>query len=206
MAREIHDQAIQDLLSLNYELEEIEEHVADSTVAVDDVVEIRQSIRVLVEDLRRICGNLRPPTIDSLGLDGALRSYARQWSRRTGIEVRVDMGEEFGRLPEGLELSIFRIVQEALNNIWKHAEATAAWVQIESSSPRLLLVSVGDNGRGLADGYDLALASEQGHYGLLGISERVALLGGRLRFVNQADGGLLVQVEVPHPKTVRSLF
>ncbi len=203
LAREIHDQAIQDLLSLNYELEELEERVDHAAASADDVIEIRQSIRVLVEDLRRICGNLRPPTIDSMGLDGALRSYARQWSERTGITVSLDMGEGFGRLPEGIELSIFRIVQEALNNIWKHAQATEARVRFESSSPRLLLISVADNGRGLADEFDLSVAAEQGHYGLLGISERVALLGGRLRFVNQPEGGLLMQAEIPHPKATR---
>lgn len=203
LAREIHDQAIQDLLSLNYELEEIEDRVVEATATVDDVVEIRQSIRVLVEDLRRICGNLRPPTIDSLGLDGALRSYSRQWSARTRIEVSLKIEDGFGRLPEAIELSIFRIVQEALNNIWKHAQATHASVKIEASSPRLLLVSIGDNGRGLSTDYDLAAARANESYGLLGISERVALLGGRLRFVNQNGGGLLVQAEIPHPKTVR---
>ena len=202
LAREIHDQAIQDLLSLNYELEEIEERVTEATVQPDDIIEIRQSIRTLIEDLRRICGNLRPPTIDSLGLDAALRSYLREWQRRTGIVVELDIGDDFGRLPESLELTIFRIIQEALNNIWKHAEATEAEVKLESSSPRLMLISITDNGRGVDKSFNLSELSNSGHYGLLGISERVALLQGRLRFANQGSGGLLIQIEIPHPRMV----
>lgn len=204
LAREIHDQAIQDLLSLNYQLEEIEQLIVEQTVAADDVIEVRQSIRQLVEDLRRICGNLRPPTIDSLGLDAALRSYTQEWSRRTGIEVRLEIEDDFGRLPEALELSIFRIVQEGLNNIWKHAEASEASVSLRPTSPRLLLISIADNGHGLSQKFDLSLLSSDGHYGLLGISERVALLGGRLRFENRKSGGLLMQVEIPHPKAIKS--
>ena len=202
LAREIHDQAIQDLLSLNYELEEIEDRVTTKKVETDDIVEIRQSIRTLVEDLRRICGNLRPPTIDSLGLDAALRSYVREWQRRTGIVVELEIGDDFGRLPESLELTIFRIIQEALNNIWKHAEATDATVKLHSSSPRLMLISIVDNGRGIGKSFNLSELSSSGHYGLLGISERVALLQGRLRFANQDSGGLLVQIEIPHPRMI----
>ncbi|MGB1250672.1 MAG: ATP-binding cassette domain-containing protein [Candidatus Promineifilaceae bacterium] len=202
LAREIHDQAIQDLLSLNYELEEIEDRVSQKKVVPDDIVEIRQSIRTLVEDLRRLCGNLRPPTIDSLGLDAALRSYVREWERRTGIIVALEVRDDFGRLPESLELSIFRIVQETLNNVWKHAEATEAEVKLESNSPRLMLITITDNGRGLDKSFNLSELSSSGHYGLLGISERVALLQGRLRFANQGSGGLLVQIEIPHPRMI----
>lgn len=200
LAREIHDQAIQDLLSLNYELEDIEASVSAETATTDDIVEIRQSIRTLVEDLRRICGALRPPTIDSLGLPAALRSMSRDWSGRTGIMVEIDVADDFGRLPEELELSIFRIVQEGLNNISKHANATEAQVSLNPTSPRLLLVSIADNGQGLNEAFNLGQLGGAGHYGLLGISERVALMGGRLRFENQQTGGLLVQVEVPHPR------
>lgn len=201
LAREIHDVSIQDLLSLNYELEEIEESVAKGDATSDDITEIRQSIRSLVEDLRRICGDLRPPTIDSLGLPAALRSSARDWSRRTGILIELEVTEDFGRLPETIELSIFRIVQESLNNIWKHANATEAKVSLRPISPRLLLVSIYDNGKGLSESFSLAELGGAGHYGLLGISERVALMGGRLRFENRPKGGLLLQVEVPHPRT-----
>lgn len=200
LARELHDQMIQDLLSLNYQLEEMAEQAAEQVVRVDDIEDVRHQIRQMVEDLRRICGNLRPPTIDSFGLGAALQSYTREWRDRTGVEVMLMLDANFGRLPEAIELSIFRIVQEGLNNVWKHAQATEVSVSLQPTSPRMLLISIADNGLGLVKDFDLASLSRNGHYGLLGISERVALMGGRLNFRNQPGGGSLLQVEIPHPK------
>jgi len=207
-AREIHDQVIQDLLGVNYQLEEIEADEVVTPAIKNELVDIRHSIRILVDDLRRICGDLRPPTIDSLGLGAAIQSCARDWAERTGISLALDLDSGLGRLPEAIELSIFRIVQEGLANVRKHARASAVQICLRHTSPRTLMISIADNGRGLADGFDLSTLSTEGHYGLLGISERVALLGGRLRLQNQASGGLLLQVEIPHPRvgaTVRPL-
>jgi signal transduction histidine kinase len=154
----------------------------------------------LVDDIRRICGSLRPPTIDSLGLTAALQSYAREWAKRTGIEVEVRLKLNPGRLPEPIELSIFRIIQEALSNIQRHSQATHVEIALEHTSPRTLMVSIADNGYGLTEDFDLSKLSGQGHYGLLGISERAALLSGHLRVHNRSEGGLLLQVEVSHPR------
>lgn len=203
LARELHDQLIQDLLSLNYQLEEIEgKSEGEASAIASDVADVRQDIRALVEELRRICGNLRPPTIDSLGLGAALQSYLRTWNERTGIKATLHLDSHFGRLPEELELSIFRIIQEGLNNTWKHSGARKVDVTLKHTSPRMLLVSIADDGAGLADNFNLSTLSQGGHYGLLGISERVALLGGRLNFLNRHSGGVLIQVEIPHPRVV----
>ena len=206
LARELHDQMIQDLLSLNYQLEEMGEKVMAQAELSADVQDVRHQIRQMVEDLRRICGNLRPPTIDSFGLGAALKSYTREWSDRTGIEVKLFLDANFGRIPEAIELSIFRIVQEGLNNVWKHAHASEVMVSLQPTSPRMLLISIADNGLGLVKDFDLSALSRVGHYGLLGISERVALLGGRLNFQNQPGGGLLLQVQIPHPRAEMASF
>ncbi|MCB0195782.1 MAG: ATP-binding cassette domain-containing protein [Anaerolineae bacterium] len=200
LARELHDQVIQDLLSVNYQLEEIESSDNESPELVNELEDVRTSIRQMVDDLRRICGNLRPPTIDSLGLGAALQSYTQDWSERHNIAVSLELDTKLGRLPEAIELSIFRIVQEGLSNIRKHARASAIEIRLKHTSPRTLLISVADNGKGLKDSFDLSELAAQEHYGLLGISERVALLGGRLRLQNQPGGGLLLQVEIPHPR------
>jgi signal transduction histidine kinase len=200
LARELHDQMLQDLLSLNYDLEEMEAKAAGLSSLQGDWVEMRNNIRGMVEDLRQICGNLRPPTIDSLGLGAALKSYLHDWSQRTGIEVKLEIDENFGRLPEAIELSIFRIIQEGVNNIWKHADASRAEVVLKHTSPRMLSVSIADNGVGLQTTFDLSKLSAAGHFGLLGLSERVALLGGRMQFRNLPDGGLVINVEIPHPR------
>jgi signal transduction histidine kinase len=104
-----------------------------------------------------------------------------------------------GRLPEAIELSIFRIIQEGLSNIRKHAHATSVQVVLKHTSPRALMISIADNGRGLPSGFNLSILAAAGHYGLLGISERVALLEGRLSVQNQEAGGMLLQAEIPHP-------
>jgi signal transduction histidine kinase len=204
LAREIHDQVIQDLLGVNYQLEEIETNEVVTPPLKGELTDIRNSIRVLVDDLRHICGNLRPPTIDSLGLGAALQSYTHDWSKRTGIPVTLDLDANLGRLPEAIELSIFRIVQEGLSNVRKHAQASGVQVCLKHTSPRTLMISLADNGQGLADDFDLSALSTQGHYGLLGLSERVALLGGRLKLQNQASGGLLIQAEIQHPRVAET--
>jgi signal transduction histidine kinase len=204
LAREIHDQVIQDLLSVNYQLEEIESPAGVTPVLSKELPAIRESIRGLVDDLRQICGNLRPPTIDSLGLGAALQSYTHDWSKRTGISAVLDLDDNLGRLPETIELSIFRIVQEGLGNARKHAQANTVNIRLKRTSPRTLMLLIADDGQGLAEGFDLAALTAEGHYGLLGISERVALLGGRVQFQNQTQGGLLIQAEIPHPRVVQS--
>jgi signal transduction histidine kinase len=204
LAREIHDQVIQDLLGVGYQLEEIETDETVSLALQEELSGIRNGVRQLVDDLRHICGSLRPPTIDSLGLGVALQSYTEQWGRRTGISVNLELDANLSRLPETTELSVFRIIQEGLRNVSKHANARTVEVFLKHTSPRTLMVSIADDGRGLAHDFDLSVLSSKGHYGLLGISERVALLGGRLHFENQPNGGLLIQAEIPHPRVLQT--
>jgi signal transduction histidine kinase len=137
-----------------------------------------------------------------LGLGAALQSYTRDWQERTGVDVTLNLDKNLGRLPEAIELSVFRIVQEGLSNVRRHAQASRVTISLAHTSPRNLMVSIADNGSGLAEGFDLSILSAQGHYGLLGISERVALLGGNLRLQNQTEGGLQVHVEIPHPRVI----
>jgi len=200
LARELHDQVIQDLLSFNYQLEDLEASQDVSPVLQNEMSVIREEIRIVVDDLRRICGNLRPPTIDSLGLGAALQSFTHDWTERTGIEVVLELDTNLGRLPEALELSIFRIVQEGLSNVRKHAQASQVQIVLKHTTPRTLMVSIGDDGLGFPSDFDLTTISANGHYGLLGISERVALLGGRFNLQRQSKSGSLLQVEIPHPR------
>jgi signal transduction histidine kinase len=202
LARELHDDIIQDLLSVSYGLEDMAGQLESQAASPlhDELQELRSTIRQLIENLRRICGDLRPPTIDSLGLGAAIQSYAHDWSERTGIALELDLDPDLGRLPEDTELSVFRIVQEGLRNIHKHSDASAVTLRVEHPTPRSLRISISDNGRGVSESFDLATLIKQGHYGLLGVSERVALLGGRLQLRSQSSGGLCLEVEIPHPR------
>lgn len=201
LAREIHDQIIQDLLSTNYQLESLENVDQNNESKKEDLAQIQDDIRRMIDELRVICGNLRPPTIDSLGLNAAIQSFAQDWSKRFGIEIHLHLDPEISRISEAIELSIYRIVQESLNNIHKHSSATSAHINLERASPRALMITIEDNGEGVEEEIVLANYSKKGHYGLIGIEERVKLLGGRLRIQNKAEGGLLIQAEIPHPKT-----
>lgn len=205
LARELHDQIIQDLLSWNYQLEALVESFPQMQ---ENIEPIRDGVRQMVEDLRRICGRLRPPTIDSFGLGTTLQSYTSSWSERTGIEIDLQVDSRIGRLTEEIELSLFRIVQESLNNITKHANASAVSVHLYALNSRMLQLTIADNGIGLEETFDLGQLSNAGHFGLLGVTERVALLGGRIMFRNQPGGGLKIQVEVPHQgvEAVRTPF
>jgi signal transduction histidine kinase len=199
LARELHDQVIQDLLSVNFELEELEGEAGPDKELTTELAAVRENVRALVGDVRRICGNLRPPTIDSLGLGAALQSYTRDWAARTGLKVSLSVDESLGRLPEELELSIFRIVQESLANVRKHAGARSTHIRLGPASRRAVSIAIEDDGRGLDGTLDLASLARAGHYGLVGISERVALLQGRLRITNGSTGGLLIEAEIPRP-------
>lgn len=198
LARELHDQIIQDLLSYAYQLEEIENDAPD-TVQQQELSKIRSGIRQLVGSLRQICSDLRPPTIDHHGLSAAIRSLVSQWYDQSGIPVELDMDPGLGRLPEPIELSVFRIIQEGLNNIRKHSNATWVNLSLRRSSTASLLVRLIDNGQGMAGPVNLAALAEQKHFGLVGISERVSLLGGTMQVTSSSDGGLELQIEIPSP-------
>lgn len=198
LARELHDQVIQDLLGLSYHLEEVE-GLEKSSVLRRDVAAIRQGIRNLVGELRQMCSDLRPPTIDHHGLTAAIDSLAHEWAERSDIQLQLEIDPELGRLPEMIELSVFRIVQEGLNNIRKHAAAHHVRLSLQRTSSTNLLVRLEDDGQGLPVPTDLASLSINKHFGLVGISERVALLGGFMNIESSKGSGTILQVEIPSP-------
>jgi signal transduction histidine kinase len=198
IARELHDEVIQDLLSFNYRLEEAQSHLPDR-LQQEELAAIRSGIRNVVSDLRQVCSDLRPPTIDSHGLPAALRSHVQEWADLTNMHVTLDLDPQLGRLPEATELSIFRIVQEGLNNIRKHAAAKNVWVILQRTPAATLLLRIVDDGRGMRQAPDLAALSAHKHFGLLSISERVVLLGGTMEIDSLPSGGVTLQVEIPSP-------
>ncbi len=198
LARELHDSIIQDLLSINYRLEEAE---SDAVLPPhrQELQSIRSAIREVVGDLRQVCRDLRPPTIDNHGLSSAIPSFVREWEARAGVAVHLEIDASLGRLPELMELSVFRIVQEALNNVHKHARARNVHLLLQRTPANNLLIRISDDGRGVKAPANLAEFSAQKHFGLIGISERAALLGGDMDIASSKDGGLTLQVEIPFP-------
>ncbi|MFN8411834.1 MAG: ATP-binding cassette domain-containing protein [Anaerolineales bacterium] len=198
LARELHDQIIQDMLGLIYRLEDVE-NLTDSAELQEDVGSIRQGIRDLVGELRQMCSDLRPPTLDHHGLTAAIGSLADEWAERSDIQLQLEIDPALGRLPEMIELSVFRIVQEGLNNIRKHAAASHVRLSLQRTSNTNLLVRLEDDGKGLSKPTDLASLAVNKHFGLVGISERVALLRGSMNIESSEGNGTILQVEIPSP-------
>lgn len=198
LARELHDLVIQDLLSANYRLEEVEGQL-DTGEPRGELERIRSDIRQVVDNLRQLCRDLRPPTIDNHGLDAAIRSHAQEWEERHGISVRLKIDPALKRLPETTEISVFRIIQEGLSNIGKHATARNASVIVLRTHEDNLLIRISDDGVGIASSINLADLTSQKHFGLIGISERAALLGGTMKTETSKQGGFILQVEIPSP-------
>ena len=198
LARELHDQIIQDLLSYTYQLEEAESRIEDGEQR-QEITRIRDSIRGVVGSLRQVCSDLRPPTIDNHGLPAAIRSLVSKWTKQTGILVELAIDPELGRLPEPIELSVFRIVQEGLHNVQKHAQASQVTLRLRRTPKASLRVYLADDGHGLDSPVDLAALAENNHFGLIGISERVSLMDGTLDFSVHPGGGLEFEIEVPSP-------
>ncbi len=198
LARELHDSVIQDLLGTNYRLEE-SEGLLDTGEQRVDLEVIRSEIRQIVGDLRQLCRDLRPPTIDNHGLISAIRSHALEWEERSEIAIQIDIDPSLGRLPETTEISVFRIIQEGLNNVGKHAVAQSASVTVQRTDEDNLLIRIIDDGQGMKLPLDLANLSSQKHFGLIGISERAALLGGTMKAHSSPEGGFTLQVEIPSP-------
>lgn len=198
LARELHDEVIQDLLSLNYRLEEMQNDLQTAPIRAE-MEDVRTGVRQLVSDLRQLCQDLRPPTIDNHGLSSALRSLTQEWSERSGIRVDLEIDPQMGRIPEVIELTVFRIVQEGLNNVRKHASARRVSLRLRRTPMDNLLIRLEDDGSGIPMPPDFASLSASKHYGLVGISERAALFGGKMEIDTPPDGGLILQVEIPSP-------
>ncbi len=181
IARELHDEAGQVLTAVKIELD----------------LEGRQDAGALVgralAQVRDLSNLLRPSVLDDLGLGAALKALADDFSARTRVGSSLDLKGATRRLPPDLEVVIYRVIQEALTNIARHAHATMATVRLVIDD-RHALLTVEDNGRGLGQnpGQDA-----RAHLGWLGMRERITAVGGTLTIESGARGGLCVRADIP---------
>lgn len=198
LARNLHDLFGQSLTALNLNLKLIQTQLAARLPADDPVDVSLEEARKLVEQLtvqvRDVMSDLSPPVLNDYGLLAALRWYATQFARRTGLTVDVKGRQSFPRLPEEMELNLFRIAQEAFNNVAKHAQATKLTVTLTANEQRIRL-RVADNGRGMVLA-DPANAKQPQGWGLLIMRERAGAIGGRFRIHSDLGKGTTITVEV----------
>jgi signal transduction histidine kinase len=191
LARELHDETGQALTSILLGLKALEERVQtdDGGAAI---AELRELVVATLQDVRRLAVELRPAVLDDFGLVPALERLRDTMSEQGGIavEVKSDLDDQ-QRLPAETETALYRIVQEALTNVLKHAEATRVTVRLKRGD-RFVEVVVQDDGAGF-DPQNV----RDGGLGLVGMRERVALLGGRMAVDSSQGVGTMLKAEIP---------
>jgi two-component system sensor histidine kinase UhpB len=197
IARELHDATGQALTAIGLGLRGVETRLADDRSGlVEQIRELKTFSTNALGELRQIIANLRPAQLDDLGLVAALQWYVQEFEKRRAIRTEFAIRGQRARLPAEYEIVLFRIVQEALTNIAKHAEATQAEVKLEFS-PAQVMVIISDNGRGFDPTDVLYDQKPQAGWGLLGIQERALLLGGQCEFDSQLGQGTRIRISVP---------
>ena len=188
LARELHDQTGQELTSVLLGLKALEEADTENDRA-EALATVRRQVLETLHDVRRLAVELRPKALDDFGLAAALERLRDTFAEQTGMRVELEahVGE---RLPSDVETALYRIVQEALTNVVKHAEASAVSIVLARSG-RSVTAVIEDDGRGFAPGSDTE------GLGLLGIGERLALLGGKLKLESKPGAGATLVAEVP---------
>jgi two-component system sensor histidine kinase UhpB len=197
IARNLHDDTGQALSTLIINLEHIESSLPPESADLRARLAASREITIrTLEDLRKLVYGLRPTMLDDLGLLPAIRWYARSSLEDAGVQVRIEEGESVGRLDPHLETALFRIAQEAVNNIVRHAQAATVRIALCREGDEVCL-RVEDDGRG----FDVRRISEQAlpqrRLGLLGMRERVDLVGGRMRLESTPGRGTRIEVRVP---------
>lgn len=195
VARELHDQIIQGLVGLNYYLSDMRMHPRPDMA--EQISELQGNIRHTLDDVRRICADLRPPALDSLGLIPAIRSHLRDLERQGALTFVLDVTNDAQpRLPEDVSLCLYRVMQEAIVNVQKHAKATTVRVGIDVQLTEVCL-TVQDNGRGFAVPQQLGHLVAGQHFGLVGLRERLDLVHGALSVQSQPRYGTCITARVP---------
>lgn len=197
LARELHDDFAQGLTGVKLTLAALQRSLQGKPEAglvkacVDEVDGMFLRVRQLLRDLR-------PPLIDELGLVEAMRALAERQSRVARIPVRVATDGSFSRLSLAVESTAYRLVQESLTNVLRHAQATDVEIRL-SEGPTELLVQVADNGCGFDPAAPRHEAGEDGGHGITGMRERVWMLGGTLEIRSSPGRGTTVAASLPIP-------
>jgi signal transduction histidine kinase len=176
IARDLHDSTAQSLSALEMNMSLLESRATDDQMrklAADTGAISRQ----VCQELRNISYLLHPPLLEEEGLVFAIRWFADGFTKRNGIPVFLDLPEDFPRLKQDEETALFRIVQEALSNIYRHAGATKAWITLWREEDDGIALEIRDNGEGLPEGFSFNTSVG---VGLAGMRERMKQLGGTL--------------------------
>lgn len=189
IARELHDSVGQFLAGLKINLGRLQRREAEPSIQSHPLLlESVELTERAISEVRTISHLLHPPLLDELGLYSATRWYTEGFAKRSGIHVELRLAEITDRLPKEIELALFRVLQESLTNVHRHAKASSVSVEIQCTDYEVILI-ISDNGNGIPQ--DSLLRFRAGHaggIGLAGMRERLAELGGTLEVDSSAEG------------------
>lgn len=195
ISRELHDEFGQCLAGINAVTASVAQTARkDCPAVVDEVQSISHITAHMMKALRNLLTRLRPTDVDDLGLNTSLAQLVKSWNQRSGNQThyQLDSDNSLDNLPDPLPVNIYRIVQECLTNIAKHARAGKAEISLRRMTDQTVLISIRDDGIAQAESFENTMGM-----GLFGIHERVTALGGDLSLQAQRYGGLLVTVSLP---------
>lgn len=200
IAREIHDGLAQSMAHVVLRTEIAERMLGQQLYesVKDELVDLKEQVRGGLEEVRQIIFNLRPMALDDLGLIPTVRKYVQDFEDKSKIRTSIKLAGKETRLPSGMEVAIYRLIQEAFSNALKHAHASYISLHI-TFQKQMVKIAIQDNGVG----FDVKrLESKQlqhsgNHYGLMGMRERVDLLEGRLDIVSGKDEGTKIVMLIP---------
>lgn len=197
VARELHDESSQALTTLIIGLESLLESMpSDPDHPKQQVLALRTLAEDTLDEVRNLALSLRPTVLDDLGLASAVRWYARSICGKAGLELALDMVNLEDRLPPAVETAVFRIVQEGLANIARHAQARHVLIRLQRSEGQIHAV-IRDDGQGFDTARVLSSQDRGGGLGIFGIEERVNILGGKWNLNSEAGAGTTLTVSIP---------
>ncbi len=198
IAREFHDSAGQTLTVLGLNLAQL---VQDMKIISPELAregkQIEEVVQQLHREIRTASYLLHPPLLDEAGIKAALSGYIQGVGERSGMAIELNISEDFGRLPGDLELAIFRIVQECLTNIHRHAESKTAWIRVARENTNVL-IEVRDEGKGMSPERLTEIRSHASGVGITGIRERLRRFGGEVT-IESNGSGTAVYAKIPIP-------
>ncbi|MCB8969126.1 MAG: PDZ domain-containing protein [Ardenticatenaceae bacterium] len=199
LARELHDGVIQQLINLHYYLDPASRRLAPTME--ENALVLRGRLQQAIDELRVLCTQLRPAALDDLSLALALQGYIEDVKEQYDLHIELNAtGGEFPRiqrLPEAIEVCLFRVTQEAINNVCRHAEANGVWIDL-SLQPGHAVLEIHDDGKGFYCPPHLGSFMRQRHFGLAGLQERLNLIGGTLAIDSMPGEGTTLRAEVSY--------
>jgi len=203
LSQEIHDGPMQELYGVSFQVDALSGE-EDPAVLGETMERMQLQLREIIQELRVICGQLRPPTLAPFGLEKTIRSHAETFrSEHPEIALELDLQPDAQGLPESVRLALFRVYQQSLANIVRHAEASQVSVRFSFDAESVSL-EIRDNGRGFEVPERWVDLVRKGHYGLAGAAERAEAIDGRLEVESEPGRGACIRLLAPLPPPAAS--